>query len=98
MRSLPSGDQRGAKLSVLGEVNRTGAPPDVFATHTSRWYLLSRSFTVITVNATWLPSGDSVGCDSVETLYQSASWNARLVCCAVSVDARRASATNGFSA
>src|SRR5690242_18351972 len=85
-RSLPSGDHRGLELSVLGDVKRIGAPPAVFTTHTSRWYLLSRSFTVCTVNAMRLPSGDMAGVESVLSLYQSASWKARLPC-AESADA-----------
>src|SRR5205085_11645655 len=75
------GDQRGLLLSVLGEVNRTGSPPAVDATQTSRWYLLSFSFTVWTVNATRPPSGDIAGALSVASLYQSLRAKARLAGC-----------------
>src|SRR5438876_261947 len=59
--SLPSGDHRGLELSVLGDVRRCASPPAVGTIHTSRWYLLSFSFTVCTVNAMRLASGDIAG-------------------------------------
>jgi hypothetical protein len=40
--------------------------------------LFSLSRTVVTVNATSLPSGDTAGALTVVTLYQSAGVNARL--------------------
>src|SRR3954468_16164292 len=54
-RYFPSGDHRGFELSVPGDVKRCGSPPVYGTTHTSRWYLLSFSFTVCTVNATRWP-------------------------------------------
>src|SRR3954471_6921171 len=80
IRYLPSADQRGLELSVLGEVNRCGSPPAVGTTQISRWYLLSFSLTVCTWNAMRLPSGDIAGALSVESLYQSASAKARFGC------------------
>src|SRR5881394_1300553 len=80
IRYFPSGDQRGLLLSVLGDVKRVAAPPLVGATHTSRWYLLSRSLIVCTVNATRPPSGDIAGALSVVSLYQSAGVKARFAC------------------
>src|ERR1051326_9135467 len=77
-RNLPSGDQRGLLLSVLGEVKRTASPPDVGTTQTSWWYLSSRSLIVWTVNATRAPSGDMAGALSVVSRYQSLGVKARL--------------------
>src|SRR5688500_16717585 len=76
--SLPSGDQRGLVLSVLGDVKRRASPPAVGTTQTSRWYLLSFSSAVCTWKAICDPSGDIAGADSTESRYQSASVNARL--------------------
>src|SRR5512144_2053869 len=86
-RYAPVGDQRGLVLSVPGEVYRCGSPPAVLATQTSLWRLFSASRTVVTVNATRLPSGESAGELTVVRRYQSAGVNARLfaagaACCA----------------
>src|SRR5438093_13117202 len=84
-RYFPSADHRGLLLSVLGDVNRTDAAPSVGTTQTSRWYLLSRSFTVCTVKATRPPSGDIAGALRLDSLYQSAGEKARFAgCCATS--------------
>src|SRR5688500_10975999 len=74
---LPSGEKRGFELSVLGEVYRVGSPPAAGTTHTSLCRLFSLSRTVVTVNATSFPSGETAGADKVVTLYQSAGVNAR---------------------
>ena len=76
---FPSGDQRGALLSMFAGEIRVGDPPLVVTTHTSDRRLFSASRTVVTVNATHLPSGDIAGWRTVVTRYQSASVNARLV-------------------
>ena len=74
---LPSGDHRGAELSVLGEVIRIGSPPPVPTIHTSECRLLSASRTVAAVNATHFPSGDTAGPDTVVSRYQSFGVKAR---------------------
>src|SRR5678816_4523194 len=76
-RYFPSAEKRGFELSVLGDVYRVASPPAVGTTQTSLWRLLSFSRTVVTVNATSFPSGDTAGALSVVTLYQSAGVNAR---------------------
>src|SRR5688572_19889627 len=76
-RYFPSAEKRGFVLSVLGEVKRTGSPPAVGTTQTSACRLFSDSRTVVTVNATRRPSGDTAGALSVVTLYQSAGVKAR---------------------
>src|SRR5690349_17154899 len=81
IRYLPSADHRGLLLSVLGDVKRIGSPPLVGAIQISRWYLLSCSLMVCTVNATRLPSGDIAVLLSVESLYQSAGVKARFDGC-----------------
>src|SRR5688500_6585493 len=78
-RYLPSGEKRGFELSVLGDVYRVASPPAAGTTHTSACRLFSLSRTVVTVNATSLPSGDMAGAESVVTLYQSAGVYARRV-------------------
>src|SRR5919109_220793 len=93
IRYLPSGDQRGLLLSVLGEVKRIGAPPLTGTTHTSRWYLLSRSLIVCTVNATRPPSGDIAGALRVVSLYQSAGVKARFACAPMAMSGALEAAT-----
>jgi hypothetical protein len=74
---FPSGDQRGFELSYPGAVYRAAVPPALGTTHTSWWRLFSDSFTVVTVNATVRPSGESAGALNVVTRYQSAGVNGR---------------------
>src|SRR5687768_7885980 len=89
-RYFPSGENRGFELSVLGDVKRVASPPLAGTTQTSLWRLFSLSRTVVTVNATSLPSGETVGAASVVTLYQSAGVNARrAVAAGACVDAAR---------
>jgi hypothetical protein len=76
-RYFPSGENRGFELSVLGDVYRVGSPPPTGTTHTSLCRLFSLSRTVVTVNATSLPSGETAGALNVVSLYQSAGVNAR---------------------
>ena len=76
-RYFPSGEKRGFELSVLGDVYRVASPPATGTTHTSLWRLFSASRTVVTVNATSFPSGETAGPLNVVTLYQSAGVNAR---------------------
>src|SRR5678816_210003 len=76
-RYLPSGEKRGFEPSVLGDVYRVASPPATGTTHTSLWRLFSASRTVVTVNATSFPSGETAGPLNVVTLYQSAGVNAR---------------------
>src|ERR1700738_4520129 len=76
-RMRPSADQRGALLSVLGDVKRCGSPPAVGTTQISLCRLFSASRTVVTVKATRSPAGDIAGALSVVRRYQSASWKAR---------------------
>jgi len=76
-RYFPSAEKRGFELSVLGEVYHVASPPAVGTTQTSLWRLFSLSRTVVTVNATSFPSGDTAGALRVVTLYQSAGVNAR---------------------
>src|SRR6476620_6108781 len=89
---LPSGDHCGAVLSVPGDVNRCGSPPAVGTTQTSLCRLFSASRTVVTVTATRSPAGDIAGALNVVTLYQSASWKARGVDCAVAFAATQTEA------
>jgi hypothetical protein len=72
-RYFPSGDQRGALLSVLGDVKRCGSPPAVGTTQTSLCRRFSASRTVVTVTAIRSPLGDIAGALSVVSRYQSAS-------------------------
>src|SRR5690348_2562352 len=72
----PSSEYPGALLSVLGVVSRTGSPPVSGTIHTSECRLFSASRTVVTVKATFFPSGDSAGALTFVTLYQSAGVNA----------------------
>src|SRR5881397_2056214 len=85
-RYFPSGDQRGAELSVPGEVKRCGSPPAVGTTQISLCRLFSASRTVVTVKATRSPAGDIAGAPTVVSRYQSAGWKGRpeAVCCAAS--------------
>src|SRR6478752_4704865 len=76
-RYFPSGEKRGFELSVLGDVYRVASPPATGTTHTSLCRLFSLSRTVVTVNATSFPSGETAGALSVVSLYQSAGVNAR---------------------
>src|SRR5689334_22935523 len=76
-RYLPSAEKRGFELSVLGDVYRVASPPATGTTQISLCRLFSLSRTVVTVNATSLPSGETAGAESVVTLYQSAGVNAR---------------------
>src|SRR4051812_24888824 len=87
-RYFPSGDQRAALLSVLGDVKRCGSPPAVGTTQISLCRLFSASRTVVTVTATRSPAGDMAGALSVVSRYQSRSWKARLgaACCANAVE------------
>src|SRR5688500_2564297 len=89
-RYLPSGENRGFELSVLGDVYRTGCPPAVGTTQTSECRLFSASFTVVTVKATSRPSGDMAGDATVVRRYQSLGVKARLpaLSCAWRVAAR----------
>ena len=74
---FPSGDQRGLELSYPGAVYLVDVPPALGTTQTSWCRLLSASLTVVTVNATRRPSGESAGALRVVTRYQSAGVNAR---------------------
>src|SRR5689334_18927821 len=76
-RYFPSAENLGCELSVLGDVYRVASPPAIGTTQTSLCRLFSLSRTVVTVNATSLPSGETAGVDSVVSLYQSAGVNAR---------------------
>src|SRR5215204_103873 len=76
-RYFPSGDQRGLLLSVPGEVQRSGAPPAVVATHTSLCRRFPASIARVTVIATRFPSGDTAGALTFTTRYQSRSIIAR---------------------
>jgi hypothetical protein len=77
---VPSGDHRGFELSYPALVKRWGAPPSDFTTQTSLCRLFSLSRTVVTVNATYLPSGDVAGEPTVVTLNQSPGVKARGAC------------------
>ena len=61
--SEPSGDQRGPLDSSLGLVTANGSPagrpPASGWTQISRWRRFSSSTTVVTVNATCAPSGET---------------------------------------
>ena len=74
---LPSGDQRGLALSKFGDVTRRADPPVNDWIQTSLCRLFSASFTVVSVKATVLPSGERVAPASRVTRYQSESSNAR---------------------
>jgi hypothetical protein len=76
-RYFPSGEKRGFELSVLGDVYRIASPPATGTTHTSLCRLFSLSRTVVTVNATSFPSGETAGALNVVSRYQSAGVNAR---------------------
>jgi hypothetical protein len=76
-RYFPSAENRGFELSVLGDVYRVAEPPETGTTQTSLCRLFSLSRTVVTVNATSLPSGDTAGALSVVTRYQSLGVKAR---------------------
>ena len=55
-------------LSESGQRSRAGVPPAaVDDVHTSVWRRLLRSSTVVTVNATRRPSGDTLGAPTVTT-------------------------------
>jgi hypothetical protein len=57
--------------------------------------LFSATFTVVTVNATSRPSGETSGAESVTTRYQSFGVNARPDCAASGAAATSERATNG---
>ena len=72
-RYFPSGDHRGALLSVPGEVKRCGSPPAVGTTQISLCRLFSFSRTVVPVTATRSPAGEMAGALRVTRRYQSDS-------------------------
>src|SRR5262245_55743074 len=98
---LPSAENLGCELSVLGDVYRVASPPAAGTTQISLCRLFSLSRTVVTVNAISLPSGETAGADSVVTLYQSAGVNARrfaTVCVCAACAPRDGSARGAKSA